>query len=538
MNEPNRGSKPRARFGRSRAAAAVIATGLAAFGGAFLATFETPANPQGAELAAAAVPNPDNEIRCRELYDPVQQADEIEQAVYDLTGNFATQFMCDPKLYNDGTWSSLGELKGYVAYTLDSCRRLLPDGSDPDELGDLSGLTVVESRNLTQAIIERTRVVPESANLCKPPPYEARDNQMNTHKDWVIEWGFYKKSPGYQKTNAFNAVQQVLGMCGGKRLFPLAIVEVTGQIPDFKEAQWAAYPGTSIQSSGQCRETIFNHAQFYSYKTAISNPGVKSPRGLLEFVRDRAASQATCPNSQITQAFQELTGWNPVVNDYVDECDPRRYGYGSWTSYAELKRLVAASFDCNDPWINQVYWFLPTNPRNVRSTGGEISECSPALYGNGYHGSGTYEQFAAKVKAAKSALEQNKLTFDGSGDLTVGNQFVTYTLQEGHVWMSANGVHYFDAAGNIISDKGLGIVSDAGAGLRSVSAGGSPVIAAGGGNVIAAGGGNVISLGSGNVIAAGGGNVIAAGALNLISNSANGVIPQGGLNIAGFYGGG
>lgn len=503
-----------ARVTRWVAAIAVVA--VATFAGTFLATFETPLNGQGAVAALANhVPNPLDEIPCSEEWG-VRGA-QITEAVYDVTGNYAAEDACNPRIYNNGSWSTMDQLRTHVSNVVNSCNAT-------------SGLTAQQSRNLVLAVLEETGIAPEGA-VCQHNPYSnwyAATCQISCDG---INWSVWDDSGDLppRQVPASAAVSGTFNVCGSRPYITQAVIQASGQIPNQFRSEWVNYEDASANgASGQCNASLYNNGVYYSYKTPVSNPGVETPRGLLEAVRERVNSRATCANASITQIYREITGWYPVVNSRVNECDTRRYGYGdgNWGGYADLKHLIAMSFRCRDPWINQIYAY--DYDRRARGEGGVVGECSPGLYGDGYFGSGTYGDFRQKVINAQNSMTSKGISFDGSkGNLKV-TQPITRIIDGNHVFMSANGVRVYRSNG-IISDKGLGIISDGGAGILGINPG-APVIAAGGGNVIAAGGGNVLNLSTGNVIAQGALNVIAAGGGNVIAAGGGNVMYAGGGN--------
>lgn len=412
---------------------------------------------------------------------------QITQAVTEVTGNTPLGYVCNPALYNGGRWGNYSELKSHVRQTMNAC-------------GD-----VFTNRNLTQAVIEVSGYVPRNS-VCAKQIYQQHINEIDTTGfPKQIDWTKYKQG-AYPSENAHKAVYLTLqGRCSVPGITQ-AVIEGTGRLPvnDLSTLPATGGQGGS-QIRGQCFRGLYNNGELYDYDYVVSRVQA----------RGHSSNTHTCANGDITRAVRELSGgWNPLPED----CDPVRYGGGSWGSYEELKSRIFASWRCRDPWIGQVYLFSTTPGRNVRGSG-RAGECNTYLYGGGQWSS--YTDLAQKAGVTLQALAAENLEVRHGGKVwhrAPGGVVVETPAQEVLVGNPVAGI-ISTGGGNLISDKGLGVIAPGGGNLTL--AGGS-VIAPGGGNVIAPGGGNLISDNGLGVIAPGGGNVIAPGGGNIIST--------GGLN--------
>jgi hypothetical protein len=240
-----------------RWAACLGCAAVAAFAGTFLATFETPVNGAGAaEAQASHVPNPLNEIPCSEEWG-VKGA-EITEAVYDVSGNFAAEDACNPRLYNNGTWSSLDQLRTHVSSLLNSCTAT-------------SGLTAQQSRNLVLAVLKETGIPPEG-NVCRHDPYSAWYASSCLSGCGGINWSVWDESGdlGYQQTPASGAVSGTFNTCGARPIITQAVIQGSGQLPQQFRSAWINYEDANNNgSSGQCNTSLYNNGVYYSYKTPV-----------------------------------------------------------------------------------------------------------------------------------------------------------------------------------------------------------------------------------------------------------------------------
>lgn len=415
-------------------------------------------------------------------YQPCEEK-QISDAVKEVTGNIAIGGVCNASLYG-GTWDSYSQLRDRVSTLMYSCS---------------GGIRQLSSMNLVQAVVELNGEPPRGS-VCSKQIYQDIIDSQCTSGCSTIDWTIYKETDdggagappgdvdaGYLKKSAWAGTQQALHYC-----FPLnttqALIERTGRIPERRSSEWDPLGANSQgpQFDGQCNPDLYRSV-YTSYN------------GLLYDIIARAESTTDCGIStqanEIDQAFDELTGWNPKPG----ECDPSRYKAGNWSSYAELKRRVAASFRCDDPWIGQVY--VMELGRTARGRG-RSGECNPSLYGNGSWSS--YGDLASKMGVSKQKLEDAGWKFKIDGSVRVA-----------------------DGSGNFLRElepNDIGVVNAAG------------IISTGGGNLIGHAGGNIISTGGGN-ISLGGGSLIGEGGLGLLSEQGAGLISENGLGIIATGGG-
>jgi hypothetical protein len=421
----------------------------------------------------------------------------ISETVQAATGNVAVDYVCNPVLYGGGHWDSKPELQGYVNGVMNTC------GADQDH------------RNLTQAVIEVTGIVP-SGSTCSKAIYEASYDDRCSSGCGGIAWTHYKDGAGYLETPVWNAVQATLQTCANPVLTQ-GLIEETNGLPDTRMAYYSYWHSGGSQAAGQCSGTLYGHYGWYSYDN------------LLDLI-DARIDAPTCSHSQVDAAFTALTGWHPLPY----ECDPGRYVAGNWVDTEALRKAVVGSFRCNDPWIGAIYELDFGRSARGRNLSGE---CNPILYGNGsWTGSSLqnqYQNLENLMGATQSSLGSVNWSFVGSS----GDMEVERPASEGGgtVRVDAGDIRFANLDGGQISTSSGNVIASGGGNV--IASGGANVIAPGGGNIAVNGGAAIISAGGGSVIAAGGGNVIASGGANLISDKGLGVIASGGANVIASGGG-
>lgn len=191
----------------------------------------------------------------------------------------------------------------------------------------------------------------------------------------------------------------------------------------------------------------------------------------------------------IVTGYKELFGRDPSGT----ECNIKNYNNGSWGSYCELVRHIAAYNRFGDNWIFQAYCEM----YNRTPTKWELNIKN---YRNGAWSD--YNDLKGGIKDFQNNLIGNKL---GTVTVTANGQTIAIFTENKK-----------PVTANLISQDGA----------RVVAAGGANVVAAGGANVVAAGGANVVASGGANVVAAGGANVVAAGGGNLSSRDVVNIMAQ------------
>lgn len=195
-------------------------------------------------------------------------------------------------------------------------------------------------------------------------------------------------------------------------------------------------------------------------------------------------SQAQCSNGSINSAYQTALHRAPRGSGNGGECNPAYYGGGSWSGQADLvKRVGAASYCSNNPWIGQIYLYEYNRYPNW-------NECT-ANYG--YNSSMSYMQ-----------LDQNIKSYVASGGRAPAAAQARPPY--GQYLVASNGA-LIDWNGATVAQPGTYVIAVGGANV--INAGGANVINAGGANVINAGGANLVAPQAGWVIAAGSGNLAA-----------------------------
>lgn len=421
----------------------------------------------------------------------------ISEAVMSATGNPAVDHVCNPVLYGGGHWNTKGELQGYVDSVMDSC-----------------GATAT-NRNLTQAVIEVTGVVPRGA-VCAKGIYEASYDERCSSGCGGIDWTTYKGDVGWEEVPVWETVVLTLQTCSNSVLTQ-GLVERTGQLPDRRMGFYPYWHSGGSQAAGQCSGTLYNHYGWYSYAN------------LVDLIDARIAAP-TCSDAQIQNAFADLTGWNPLPS----ECDGRRYVAQQWADGTALRKAVVGSLRCQDPWIGGIYELDFGRSAHGRNLSGE---CNPILYGNGnWTGASLQDQYQNLedlMDATQTSLGAVNWAFvGGSGDMTVEKPA---SAGGGTVRVDGGDIRFAHLAGGQISTSSGSVIASGGGNV--IAPGGGNVIAPGLGEIAVQGGAAVIASGGGNVIAAGGGNVIAAGGGNLISDKGLGVIASGGGNVIAAGGG-
>ena len=170
-----------------------------------------------------------------------------------------------------------------------------------------------------------------------------------------------------------------------------------------------------------------------------------------------------CSNNNINLAFNTALHRAPNGSGVSGECNPANYGGGAWSNQNDLVRRVGAAVYCsNNPWIGQIYLYEYNRYPNW-------SECTTNY--------GYAPSYMALDSAIKIYVSRPKAP---AGDYLV--------LPNGSL---------VDSTGTVVATAGSYVIA----------AGGANVIAAGGANVIAAGGANIVVPQAGMVIAAGGANL-------------------------------
>lgn len=215
-------------------------------------------------------------------------------------------------------------------------------------------------------------------------------------------------------------------------------------------------------------------------------------------------AQAQCSNTNINSAYQTALHRAPRGSGTSGECNPGFYGGGAWSSQADLiKRVGAASYCSNNPWIGQIYLYEYGRYPNW-------SECT-ANYG--YNPSMQYMQLDAAIKAYV-ARGQKPAGQPGIPAASIATSTAPSTILKyppaGSYEVTSTGA-LIDSSGRIIAQPGTYVVNT----------NGSNIVAAGGGNIVAAGGGNIVAAGGGNIVAAGGGNMVSLSAGMIITPSGN-----------------
>jgi hypothetical protein len=402
---------------------------------------------------------------------------DIEQAIFNATGqntggngNIGGGLACNPGLYNNGSWSSQGELQGYVNEVVGRC-------GPSDKL-------------LVLAILESTGVPPQANvagndNVCHRPVYEAWVDHTSGVSN-TINWNAYSGSSGSSTAyNIFGAVNGAMSECFQKQVSH-AVISVTDHYPyTLMDSRPATLPSSSEGNNGQCNSRLYRSGAFTGYAD------------LKQRVIDRAYAPA-CSNSQIDQAFDDISDWNPLP----EECDASRYDYGNgtWTSQANLRSRAYHSLRCSQPEYGQVYAF--DIGRTVRGAGWLVGECNYMVYTDGVFTSKA--DLRQKVAAANGVLVSQNVSFDNGGDVTV------------------NGTEY--------DGNNVAIGSTTGAPSASTAGGRQFTVPSGNIRLVPKPGGAVISTGGGNVISTGGGNLISDKGLGLIGQAGGNVISTGGGN--------
>lgn len=195
------------------------------------------------------------------------------------------------------------------------------------------------------------------------------------------------------------------------------------------------------------------------------------------FVFGSHRAQAQCSNGNINSAYQMALHRAPRGAGMSGECNPAYYGGGAWSSQADLVRRVgAASYCSNNPWIGQIYL-------NDFNRYPNWSECT-ANYN--YNGSMSYMQLDSQIRA-----------FVARGERPAATTSAMMRPPAGEYMVASNGA-LIDSNGNTVLAPNSYLLNAA----SVINAGGANVINAGGANVINAGGANVIQPQAGWIIAA------------------------------------
>jgi len=149
-----------------------------------------------------------------------------------------------------------------------------------------------------------------------------------------------------------------------------------------------------------------------------------------------------CSDEWITYAIWDVTGStrNPKGKGESGECDPQQYG-GSWKSYAQLRKAVAARISgqgflpnpaeqeiqqarnanyCEDPWITLAIRRTQAGGRNPNGLG-TFAECNPGLYSGGHWAN--FGQLVQAVRATLGSLASQGVRFslrdNGNNTVTI-----------------------------------------------------------------------------------------------------------------------
>lgn len=421
---------------------------------------------------------------------------QITQAVQEIMGQPVKYKACNPSIYDIRSGDSYSTKKSKIQTVLNTCGNTVP------------------YRNLTLALLEISGEKPLGANgevaesgkgACNTALYQEYTNKVMQSGLGQIDWNNYHTDRN-GSMHVYSAVSMTLNSCGVH--IAQAVMEKTNVLP--KTASDLSGPSSGATGrGGQCTYTLYNHGEIYDI-TEIRRQ-----------VDARVKSTLQCSDPWITQAYRELTGWNPVQlrerdqngnfnpNGTIveDQCAVGRYGGGSWSSYSDLKDRVYHSWRCRDPWIGQVY----AKDYSTRKVGdyvrgialgyGKKGECNPSQYGNGSWSS--YNDLRTKMGVTVTNVQNSgwHWTPDGAMKKPTTGGFVpsTSVLVKSSNNVIANGAGNVIAngAGNVIATGAANLIGDHGSGMIAPG-NGSAIIANGAGNVIANGGGNIIASGAAN----------------------------------------
>lgn len=139
-------------------------------------------------------------------------------------------------------------------------------------------------------------------------------------------------------------------------------------------------------------------------------------------VKPEMPESGACRDGWVAQAVLEVTGHAARGKGDEGECDYRRYGGGSWSSYPDLVQKVRQAFaqsapvpsgntgPCADPWVGKAVEEVTRRP--VQGRGG-AGECNINLYGAQW---GSYTDLVDKVRQTVRALDAAGLKIAPGGN--------------------------------------------------------------------------------------------------------------------------
>lgn len=192
-----------------------------------------------------------------------------------------------------------------------------------------------------------------------------------------------------------------------------------------------------------------------------------------------------CRDAWITSAFRDVTGGmaeepvsrSPAGYGDTGECNPKLYGGGSWSGYADLQSKVKNSIRgmragvCRDASVTQAVKEVKAG-MGIRNSGlsdpfapqgaGERGECSMHIYGGGSWSS--YADLKSKVTAVFTNWRNASVGFDVNGNFmrsgtTLFSKPRVVIIPTGLVNQAIAAGIVSGGAGNIVSNDGATIVS-------------------------------------------------------------------------------
>jgi hypothetical protein len=414
-------------------------------------------------------------------YSPCANA-QIEQAIFSATGEHTGQvsgagLACNPFLYNKARWSNASELQNHVTEVLNRCGN------------------TTQGRLLVLALLETTGIPPQAGvanydNVCHHAVYEQWWADTASYNSPGVNWDAYVGG-AYPANDVYGAVSGVMSVCNSSAVSH-AVVSVIDRYPVTNPA--GVDPNLHVTSNlgvrGQCDPGLYRNGVWSGYDD------------LKQRVVDRAYSQPTCIDDNVQAAYQNLTGWQPLAS----ECDVKRYGNGSWSSYQELVNRVYHSWRCSEPWLGQFFAYDIPQPRQVRGRGYATGECNTLLYRKFDSVFLSYEDFRSKVRASLGQLQSQGATIEADGDVNVGGK--EYDGKGVLVGSTSAGAPQAGTLGGQLfsSQDGSSVIVKPNTAAPIISTYGGGVISTGGGNIISDNGGGLIGQAGGNLIGQAGGN--------------------------------
>ena len=369
---------------------------------------------------------------------------------------------CDPKHYGYQPGMTLDQAKAQVTPVLDRCG--------------------TNNKKLVVALLEITDILPaQNGWSCNRSIYDNEVQRLVSGQliDWDRTHDDDPNSPGkYGYHSIESAINLTFARCSNRQISH-AVLEATGQLPNMSGSPSFGHAYSS-QYSGQCYEPLYDH----------TDGRIIDGTKMLKLVAERAGSTAQCDDSWITNAYLELTGWNPVVNSERNDCDTSRYGGDSWSigNYQELKDRVFHSWLCKDPWINQIYQY---NHQRRAKGFGTAGECNPINYGNGSWSG--YSDLQSKMGVTQTSLANAGIRYRSNGDIE--------STATGTLAAPASGVYLLSDQGLISNGRGDTLTKQGGDFISKTKladlGGNSQIVTGGVARIIAAGGGNIIAAGAG-----------------------------------------